>query len=186
MILALIGVVRYCKVVPWTERSLKFSEKQFYSSVAVVFLVAVVFASLPIFVPMAGQYRYSPSRGVCFTDWRQENEIFRTLFYVLVIGMAFPVLSVCYVMLFKSLREHNKRISVHMAPKINATVMSNTKGADKDADEEGRPSPREVAVITHAPDGDDKTEEYSKKISQGSMCSLRERFMSTIRGRSDS
>ena len=115
MLLALIGVVRYCVVVPPNIRTcamaglrdFRFGHGKFYLAVSGVSGIAVFFAVLPA-MGVTGEYAYSPAHGVCFSDWREVNEIFRTLFYLLVIGLAFPVLITFYSMLFLALRRHSK------------------------------------------------------------------------------
>ena len=110
MTLALIGVVRYCKVVPRTAKNFDLSERRFYGMAVAVFTLATIFAFLPV-LKITGRYTYSPSHGVCFAEWHPDNEVFRSIFYILVIGLAFPVLTICYFLLFRALRKHNKNIT---------------------------------------------------------------------------
>ena len=108
MILALIAVVRYFKIVPWTNRSTLLNKKKLLILSFVLFLIAILFSCLPHLG--IGQYEYSKAHGVCFTDWSKENREFRIIFYSLVVGIAFPVLTLCYVKLYIALRQHKNNI----------------------------------------------------------------------------
>ena len=129
MTLALIGVVRYCKVVPRTANNFDLSWRKFYAMILTVFLVALFFALLPD-LRITGQYTYSPSHGVCFAVWHPENEIFRSIFYILVIGLAFPVLTICYILLFRALRTHNKNITEYSTHGSQVKKSANPEHSD--------------------------------------------------------
>lgn len=124
LILALISFVRYCKIVPRGDKCWQFNNRIFHSLSCVLLLTAVLFSILP-FIGV-GNYAYSASHGVCFADWREVNKVYRTIFYVLVIGIAFPVLTISYTMLYMALRKHNKAfVSKHCIDKS----ISHPKGA---------------------------------------------------------
>lgn len=108
MILAMIAVIRYCKISPSVNRYILITEKRFKIAVCSIFLTSIFFAFLPIMG--VGEYNYSPSHGVCFTDWRESNKPFRIIFYIIVVGLAFPILTVCYALLYWELRKHTINI----------------------------------------------------------------------------
>ena len=78
--------------------------------IIIVFLIASLFSLLPV-LHITGKYTYSPSHGVCFAEWHPVNEVFRSIFYSIVIGLAFPVLIICYFLLYRALRRSNKNIT---------------------------------------------------------------------------
>ena len=98
LLLALIAVVRYLKIVPWNVPLLSLTFKKIYTCLLSLAILAMVFAILPYFG--VGVYTYSNSHGVRFTNWESENREFRIVFYSVVVGVAFRVLTLCYTKLY--------------------------------------------------------------------------------------
>ena len=107
MILALIAVIRYLILLPQNVGRNKMTVRKLIISVGVLFSIAVLFATLPLMNKKIGTYSYSQSHGVCFTDWCYGNQDFRTVFYIVVMGIAWPILTVCYAALYIALRKYN-------------------------------------------------------------------------------
>ena len=105
MILALIAVIRYLILLPQNVRRNKMTVRKLIISVGVLFSIALLFATLPLM--NIGTYQYSQSHGVCFTNWCNYNSTFRTIFYILVMGISWPILTVCYAALYIALRKYN-------------------------------------------------------------------------------
>lgn len=105
MILAMIAIVRYFVIVPWSRRAKFLTRNRLNSILMFLFVISVLFALLPYFG--VGKYEYSISHGVCFANWAPYNREYRTIFYIVVVGIAFPVLTVCYTRLFVLLKKHN-------------------------------------------------------------------------------
>ena len=122
MILALIAVIRYYVIVPWNFGKRLLTKTRFTVVVLVLFSAAAIFATLPIMG--IGKFRYSQSHGVCFTDWCDDNRTFRTVFYIINIGVVFPILTCCYAMLFFALHKHNKDLSRPPVIDFNATKVT--------------------------------------------------------------
>lgn len=108
LMLALISFVRYCKIVPQKRKCCHLTERLFFTISAILLFVATMFSILPYLG--VGRYGYSHPHGVCFADWEDINEAFRIIFYTLVIGVAFPVLTVSYTMLYVGLRRNKMNI----------------------------------------------------------------------------
>lgn len=106
MVLAMIACIRYLVIVPWTNRSRYVTLPRLQVAFGIIFSFAVIFSILPYLG--VGVYKYSKYHGVCFADWEPENRVFRSIFYVFVIGVAFPVLTFAYTKLFLVLRAHNR------------------------------------------------------------------------------
>ena len=106
MVLAMIACIRYLVIVPWTSRSRYVTLPRLKIAFGIIFSFAVIFSILPYLG--VGVYKYSKYHGVCFADWEPENRIFRSIFYIFVIGVAFPVLTFAYTKLFLVLRDHNR------------------------------------------------------------------------------
>ena len=106
MVLALIALIRYLLIVPWNIGYIEFTKTKFIIAISILCAIASVIASLPIMG--VGRYRYSQSHGVCFTDWCDDQKTFRTIFYIVVIGVALPIVLICYTMLLLALRKHKK------------------------------------------------------------------------------
>ena len=98
LLLALIAVVRYLKIVPWNVPLLSLTFKKIYTCLLSLAILAMVFAILPYFG--VGVYTYSNSHGARFTNWESENREFRIVFYSVVVGVAFRVLTLCYTKLY--------------------------------------------------------------------------------------
>ena len=107
--LSAIALVRYFKVCkPWLfEKIFTMSKAKWYC--VGIFGITFLLSLLPL--SGVGIYAYSKYHGVCFTDWRPENTVFRSLLYVFTMGIPYPILIYCYVMIFKTLRQHGKNIS---------------------------------------------------------------------------
>lgn len=105
MILAMIAIVRYFIIVPWSTRAIFLTKKKIKRSLLFIFVVSVVFTLLPYFG--VGRYEYSIYHGVCFANWAPYNIVYRSIFYIVVVGIAFPVLTWCYARLFLLLKRHN-------------------------------------------------------------------------------
>lgn len=109
MVLAFIALLRYMIISPKNIGREIMSKTKFLFAIAFMFLVAITFATFPLMgIKGMGRYRYSQSHGVCFADWCDNNRTFRTIFYVVVIGIALPVLTIFYLTLFIAFRRHNK------------------------------------------------------------------------------
>ncbi|XP_066924431.1 D(2) dopamine receptor A-like [Clytia hemisphaerica] len=122
MVLAMIACIRYFVIVPWSRRAKYMTVTRLRIIFGIVFSSAVVFSILPYLG--VGEYKFSPYHGVCFANWEPVNRVFRSIFYVFVIGVAFPVLTFSYTKLFLMLRKHNKAMRRHVVkshPKDLAT-----------------------------------------------------------------
>ena len=108
LLLAAIAAVRYVKIVKPKAFERLFSRRRMICYCSGLAFATTILALLPIFG--VGRYDYSKPHGVCFTSWADENQTFRTLFYVYVMGICYPVLVFCYSFIFYSLRKHKKRI----------------------------------------------------------------------------
>ena len=125
LLLALIAVVRYLKIVPWNIPLLSLTFKKIYICLFSLAIIAVVFAILPFFG--VGVYAYSNSHGVCFTNWESENREFRIVFYSVVVGVAFPVLTLCYTKLYFVLRQHKTCILANYSSDARTSTTSQQK-----------------------------------------------------------
>ena len=108
LLLAAIAVVRYVKIVKPKAFETFFSQRRMICYCSGLAFATTLLALLPIFG--VGRYAYSHPHGVCFTNWDDENMTFRTLFYVYVMGICYPVLVFCYSFIFFTLRKHKVRI----------------------------------------------------------------------------
>ncbi|XP_057292509.1 melanopsin-like [Hydractinia symbiolongicarpus] len=108
MVLAMIAIIRYCKISPNVSRTFLITERRFNIACFIIFMISIAFACLPTWG--VGIYDYSIYHGVCFTDWSPENRVFRTIFYSIVVGLAFPILTTCYTLLFVELRRHKNNV----------------------------------------------------------------------------
>ena len=108
LLLAAIAVVRYVKIVKSRTFEKLFSHRRMVYYCCSLSFATTILALLPIFG--VGRYAYSLSHGVCFANWEAENMVFRTLFYVYVMGICYPILVFCYTFIFFSLRKHKTRI----------------------------------------------------------------------------
>ena len=87
----------------------------------------MVFAILPYFG--VGVYAYSNSHGVCFTNWESENREFRIVLYSVVVGVAFPVLTLFYTKLYFVLRQRKTCILANCSP--DAKTFAGSQQKDK-------------------------------------------------------
>ena len=106
LLLALIAFIRYNIIVPSISQRFRLTHKRLYIMIAAIIATSSLFAMLPIFG--AGYYVYSIHHGVCFAPWMPANLAFRTIFYILVVGVSLPILTVCYVKLYLLLRKHKQ------------------------------------------------------------------------------
>ena len=106
LLLALIAFIRYNIIVPSISQRIRLTHKRLYIMIAAIIATSSLFAMLPIFG--AGYYVYSIHHGVCFAPWMPANLAFRTIFYILVVGVSLPILTVCYVKLYLLLRKHKQ------------------------------------------------------------------------------
>lgn len=106
LLLALIAFIRYSVIVPSISQRFRLTHKRLYIMIAAIIATSSLFAMLPIFG--AGYYVYSIHHGVCFAPWMPANLAFRTIFYILVVGVSLPILTVCYVKLYFLLRKHKE------------------------------------------------------------------------------
>lgn len=125
LLLALIAVVRYLKIVPWNIPLLSLTFKKIYICLFSLAIIALVFAILPFFG--VGVYAYSNSHGVCFTNWENENREFRIVFYSVVVGVAFPVLTLCYTKLYFVLRQHKTCVLANYSSDPRTSTKSQQK-----------------------------------------------------------
>lgn len=114
MILALIAFIRYIIIVPWTKRAQWLTFAKLHVIICLIFFGAVLFSCLPFMSNDIGTYEFSIFHGVYFTSWEHKNEIFRIIFYICVIGIAFPVLILSYVKIGLALRDHNRKMKTVM------------------------------------------------------------------------
>lgn len=108
LLLAVIAIVRYVKIVKSRTFEKIFSKRRMIIYCSSLAFATTILALLPIFG--VGRYDYSKPHGVCFTRWIDENLVFRSLFYVYVMGFCYPVLIFCYSFIFYSLRKHKNRV----------------------------------------------------------------------------
>lgn len=109
--LAFISVLRYLLISPKYIGKDMMTRTKFFVTVIAMVVFAVTFAALPLMgIKGMGVYRYSQSHGVCFADWCDRNRNFRIVFYVIVSGIAWPVLTVAYLTLFCVYHKHNKEL----------------------------------------------------------------------------
>ena len=106
LLLALIAFIRYNVIVPSISQRFRLTYKRLYIVIAAIIASSLLFAMLPKLG--AGYYRYSIHHGVCFAPWKPRNLVFRTIFYIIVVGISFPVLTVCYVKLYLLFRKHKQ------------------------------------------------------------------------------
>ena len=106
LLLALIAFIRYNVIVPSITQRFRLTYKRLYIMIAAIIATSSLFAMLPMLG--AGYYIYSIHHGVCFAPWMPGNLVFRTIFYVLVAGISFPVLTACYVKLYFLFRKHKQ------------------------------------------------------------------------------
>ena len=127
MLLALIAMIRYFIIVPSEVGREKFTKTKFKVTVLVMFSVATGFAVLPYM--KVGKYRYTQSHGVCFTDWCDDNRTYRMIFYIIVIGVSFPILTVCYVTVFIALHKYCKEMSRSFKKTTHKDIKSSNNPA---------------------------------------------------------
>ena len=108
LVLAIIAVARYLKVVRPNLHDKVFTTRKAFLYGLGIFVITFAFSLLP-FVRI-GKYDYSIFHGVCFADWSEDNKIFRSLFYVLTVGIPYPILIYCYGKIFVTLRNHSRNI----------------------------------------------------------------------------
>lgn len=128
MILALIAFIRYIIIVPWTKRAQWLTFTKLHMIIGMIFFGAVLFSLLPFMSHDIGIYRFSIYHGVYFTSWGRENRIFRTIFYVCVIGIAFPVLILSYVKIGLALRDHNRKMKAVMPKNMSKEPIVDASG----------------------------------------------------------
>ena len=130
--LAAIALVRYFRVCkPWAYKKV-FTMKRAKWYCVGIFTATFVFSLFPFFG--VGTYAYSKYHGVCFTDWRPSNTVFRSIMYVYTIGIPYPILIFCYLMIFKTLRQHGMNISASqhsIASQNSESDLSKAQEADK-------------------------------------------------------
>ena len=120
LLLALITFIRYNVIVPSITQRFRVTYKRLYFMIAAIIATSSLFAILPMLG--AGCYIYSIHHGVCFAPWIPRNLAFRTIFYILVAGVSFPVLTVCYVKLYLLFRKHKHVMeSIRKFPRITFT-----------------------------------------------------------------
>ena len=134
VLLAAIATVRYVKVVRPRSFSKLFTLKRTLIYCAMICGSTMLLAVLP--VVGLGKYTYSKSHGACFVTWAKINIAFRSIYYVINVGISFPVLIFCYYNIFTRLREHSRAITPRIGRKGRSTVsppeIKLTK-ADEDA-----------------------------------------------------
>ena len=144
MVLAMIACIRYFFIVPWTTRARFLTLPRLRVAFGTIFSFAVVFSVLPYCG--VGVYKYSKYHGVCFADWEPDNRIFRSIFYIFVIGVAFPVLTFSYTKLFLVLRAHNRDMKAVIQknqfsfrnPQFNKIRSESARPAEPDDGDEKR------------------------------------------------
>lgn len=156
MILALIAFIRYIIIVPWTKRAQWLTFTKLHMIICLIFIGAVLFSCLPFMSSAIGHYQFSIYHGVYFTTWDKENETFRIIFYVCVIGLAFPVLILSYVKIGLALRMHNRKMKSVMPKSISKEPIVD---ASKNSD-----------TIETTPTATNKQEEPESKISKRNSC----------------
>ena len=108
LLLALIAFIRYSKIIPWSKNKHELTKSRCKLVSLGLVLLALCFSILPWLG--VGKYEYSKPHGVCFAKWNKENYEFRIIFYCIVIGMAFPILSLSYTKLYLVIRKHRKNL----------------------------------------------------------------------------
>ena len=132
MILALIAFIRYIIIVPWTKRAQWLTFAKLHLIICLIFLGAVLFSCLPFMSKAIGTYEFSIYHGVYFTSWDpKENKIFRIIFYVCVIGIAFPVLILSYIKIGLALRDHNRRMKAVMPKSMSDPIVDGSRESVK-------------------------------------------------------
>ena len=125
LLLALIAFIRYSKIIPWSKNKLELTKSKYKLVSLGLALLALCFSILPWLG--VGKYEYSKPHGVCFAKWNKENYEFRFILYSIVIGMAFPILSLSYTKLYLVLRKHRKNLLETFGPKCSTRYKdSNT------------------------------------------------------------
>ena len=129
MLLAAIAVVRYVKIVKTRSFETMFTRKRMVYYCVGLAASTTILAILPLVG--VGEYAYSDYHGVCFTNWESKNAVFRSLFYVYIMGLCFPVIIFCYAYIFLSLRKHKQRIldNARLARKRSAQKAASLKAA---------------------------------------------------------
>ena len=109
MLLAVIALCRYLAISKYAQLDYIMSKKFVWRVCSLIFIVSVLFSSLPLWG--VGNYEYSKHHGVCFTDWKPDNRVFRSLFYTISVGFTFPFLIFCYVQIFRTIHHHEKEFA---------------------------------------------------------------------------
>lgn len=184
VLLAAIAVVRYFKVV-----RPRYFDKIFTLKKTLLFCSAIcggtfLLALLPVIG--LGKYTFSKSHGACFVTWAKENIAFRSIYYLFNVGITFPVLVVCYLSIFRKLRDHSRAItpriprkgkSIINAPKIKITHPEDGKNGKSEID-------RPKGVVDNDGDSEQANEDSVKNSPAGIMSGKRhlEVYESSVTG----
>ena len=128
LLLALIAFIRYSKIIPWSKHKLELTKSKYKLVSMGLALLALCFSILPWLG--IGKYEYSKPHGVCFAKWNKENYEFRIIFYSIVIGMAFPILSLSYTKLYLLIRKHRKNFLETYGPKCSIIYKESSSTND--------------------------------------------------------
>jgi len=159
MVLAMIACIRYLVIMPWTKRSRFLTEQRLKIAFVLIFSFAVLFSLLPFMG--VGVYKFSLAHGVCFADWQEDNRVFRSIFYVFVIGVAFPVLTISYTKLFFVLRTHNREMKASLISQNRYTAGS----AVSIKNQEGNNDANKVKSLQHTDDVTTKNDDCKRNKS---------------------
>ena len=120
-LLAMIAVVRYFKLLRPFNFGHVFSKRNVAICSVLLILVSGVVSLLPVIG--LGRYQFSTYHGICFADWSSINSLYRIFFYLLTIGLNYPVLIISYGKIFLALRKHGRSIK----SVANAAITSISK-----------------------------------------------------------
>ena len=128
ILFAAIAVVRYYKIVEPSSFAKNFSRSRVGTYSVVLLSIVLLFSLLPIIG--IGKYEYSVHHGVCFADWSTSNAIFRIIFYMITMGMSYPVMIICYVMIFAKLRTHGCKLESSLRRSSSGGELTDLKTAE--------------------------------------------------------
>ena len=116
VLLAVIAVVRYYKMLKPFKFEHVFSRQSISIYSALLIVLNVTISLLPILG--VGKYEFSIYHGVCFADWSSTNTLYRTLFYVLTIGLNYPVIIFSYGRIYCALKSYRKSVKTRASESV--------------------------------------------------------------------
>ena len=132
ILLAVIAVVRYYKMLKPFKFEHVFSIRSISIYSALLIILNVTISLLPILG--LGKYEFSIYHGICFADWSSKNTLYRTLFYVLTIGLNYPVIIFSYGRIYYALKSYRKSVKARANESVRGERTEEKEGPNEAED----------------------------------------------------